>query len=357
MEITKIVITGGPCGGKSTALSWIQNAFTARGYRVLFVPETATELIRGGVAPWTCGSNGEYQKCQVKLQIEKEQVFEQAARTMNADRILIVCDRGALDNKAYMNDQEYQAVLDHLNTNEIDLRDNYDAVFHLMTAAKGAKEFYTLANNAARIETVEQAIELDDKILHCWTGHPHFRVIDNSTDFAEKMKRLIAEITSFLGEKTPSGSQRKFLIAYPDIAALERNPQCQRIEIIQTFLKSSGDEVTRLRQRGIDGHFLYYKTVTRGSGDKRVDTEHRLSQSQYLSLLMDADTSKRQIRKTRYCLMHQGQYYEIDVYPFWSDQAIVGVDSQDELHFPPELTVLEEVTGDERYETCGLALL
>lgn len=357
MEITKIVITGGPCGGKSTALSWIQNAFTARGYRVLFVPETATELIRGGVAPWTCGSNGEYQKCQVKLQIEKEQVFEQAARTMNADRILIVCDRGALDNKAYMNDQEYQAVLDHLNTNEIDLRDNYDAVFHLMTAAKGAKEFYTLANNAARIETVEQAIELDDKILHCWTGHPHFRVIDNSTDFAEKMKRLIAEITSFLGEKTPSGSQRKFLIAYPDIAALERNPQCQRIEIIQTFLKSSGDEVTRLRQRGIDGHFLYYKTVTRGSGDKRVDTEHRLSQSQYLSLLMDADTSKRQIRKTRYCLMHQGQYYEIDVYPFWSDQAIVGVDSQDELHFPPELTVLEEVTGDERYETSGLALL
>lgn len=28
MEITKIVITGGPCAGKSTAMSWIQNAFT-----------------------------------------------------------------------------------------------------------------------------------------------------------------------------------------------------------------------------------------------------------------------------------------------------------------------------------------
>ena len=28
VEITKIVITGGPCAGKSTAMSWIQNAFT-----------------------------------------------------------------------------------------------------------------------------------------------------------------------------------------------------------------------------------------------------------------------------------------------------------------------------------------
>ena len=38
MKISKIVITGGPCAGKSTAMSWIQNAFTQRGYTVLFVP-------------------------------------------------------------------------------------------------------------------------------------------------------------------------------------------------------------------------------------------------------------------------------------------------------------------------------
>ena len=43
-KITKIVITGGPCAGKSTAMSYIQNEFTKKGYAVLFVPETATEL-------------------------------------------------------------------------------------------------------------------------------------------------------------------------------------------------------------------------------------------------------------------------------------------------------------------------
>lgn len=83
MKISKIVITGGPCAGKTTAMNWIQNAFTNRGYMVLFVPETATELISGGVALWTCSSNGEYQKCQLRLQNEKEKIFEYAPNRFN----------------------------------------------------------------------------------------------------------------------------------------------------------------------------------------------------------------------------------------------------------------------------------
>ena len=51
MQITKIVITGGPCAGKTTGMGKIQREFSKRGYTVLFVPETATELITGGVAP------------------------------------------------------------------------------------------------------------------------------------------------------------------------------------------------------------------------------------------------------------------------------------------------------------------
>lgn len=234
MEISKIVITGGPCAGKSTAMSWVQNAFTQMGYIVLFVPETATELITGGVAPWTCGTNVEYQRCQMKLQIEKEKIFEQAARTMASDKVLIVCDRGTLDNKAYMNDVEFAETIRYIGSNEVELRDNYDAVFHLVTAAKGAEEFYTTANNSARTETVEEAATLDDKLISAWTGHPHLRVIDNTSTFEDKMKKLVAEIASFLGEPEPYEIERKYLIEYPDIKWLETNPSCQRIEIIQT---------------------------------------------------------------------------------------------------------------------------
>ena len=76
MTIQKIVITGGPCGGKTTALTWIANNLPQWGYRVLFVPETATELIGGGITPWGCGTNLDYQRCQMELQLTKERLFE-----------------------------------------------------------------------------------------------------------------------------------------------------------------------------------------------------------------------------------------------------------------------------------------
>ena len=358
MEITKIVITGGPCGGKSTAMSWIQNHYTKLGYRVLFVPETATELITGGVAPWTCGSNVEYQKCQMQLQLAKEKVFAQGAATMDAEKILIVCDRGALDNKAYMSDLEFKQVLDALGCNEVELRDNYDAVFHLVTAAKGAEQFYTTANNAARTETVEQAAALDDKLIAAWTGHPHLRVIDNSSSFEDKLKRLMAEITAFLGEPVPCEIERKFLIEYPDVAALEKLPNCQRIEIIQTYLTAPEGEESRVRQRGIDGHYIYFQTIKKGTGIKRVEIERRLTQDEYLRLLMDSDPNCRPIRKTRYCLTHDNQYFEIDVYPFWQDKAILEIELNNEnaeIRFPDLLKVIREVTGEESYKNATLA--
>lgn len=359
VEITKIVITGGPCAGKTTAMSWIQSNFEKMGYTVLFVPETATELITGGVAPWTCGTNAAYQKCQMHLQMEKEKVFAEAASTMPAEKVLIVCDRGMLDNKAYMSEADFACVLQSLGWNEVELRDNYDAVFHLVTAAKGAEAFYTKANNSARTETAEQAAALDDRLISAWTGHPHLRVIDNSHSFEDKLKRLIAEIASFLGEPEPFEIERKFLIEYPDTAALERMPNCQRIEIIQTYLTAPEGEESRVRQRGADGNYIYFQTTKRKVSElKRVEVERRLSKDEYLRLLMDADPSCRPVRKTRYCLTYENQYFEIDVYPFWSDKAIVELELSDEnteVKFPKEIKVIREVTDDVSYKNVSLA--
>ncbi len=361
MSITNIVITGGPCGGKSTAMSWVQNAFTQMGYKVLFIPETATELISGGVAPWTCGTNPDYQKCQLKLQLAKEKIFREAAQTMADENILIVCDRGTLDNKAYMTEREFDFVLEMLDTNEVDLRDNYDAVFHLVTAAKGAEEFYTTANNVARKETPEEARLLDDKLISAWTGHPHLRVINNEGDFESKMRSLIAEISSFLGEPEPFEIERKFLIEYPDLTWLESLDNCQRIEIIQTYLNSDNGDEIRVRQRGINGNYIYFETIKRKISDiKRVEVERRLTKDEYLECLMNADTTRRQIRKNRYCLTYENQYFEIDVYPFWNDKAIAEIELREEgldIKFPDRIKVIKEVTDDEEYKNASLSKL
>ncbi len=359
-KIAKIVITGGPCAGKTTAMSWIQNAFTKLGYGVLFVDETATQLITGGAAPWLNTSNRDFQWHLLQLQIAKENAFADIAKTMKSSKILIVCDRAAMDNCAYMTEQEFGWVLKQMQTNKVALRDQYDAVFHLVTAAKGAVKYYTLANNQARTETVEEAAALDDKLIAAWTGHPHFRVIDNTTDFEEKMLRLIKEITVFLGEPTPMEIERKYLIARPNLRLLEEKPNCERVDIIQTYLKADEDaEEVRIRQRGANGNYIYYKTRKKKVSDlKRVEEETRLSQEEYLALMVQADPAFRPIHKQRYCLSENGLYYEIDVYPEWQDKAIMEIElhsEEQEITFPEGIEVVREVTGDATYSNYELA--
>jgi len=359
VKISKIVLTGGPCAGKTTALTWLDNYFSKRGYTVLVVPETATELISNGVAPWTCKDNYSYQTYQMKLQKVKEQIFEEAAKGMNKEKILIVCDRGILDNKAYMKEAEFKRLLRENNTNETRERDSYDAVFHLVTAAKGKEDVYTLANNKARTESIEDARKLDDKLISAWTGHPHFRIIDNSTEFEQKLERLLKEVASFLGEPEPLEIERKFLIYFPNIKELEQMPNCQKVEISQTYLKSDGDIERRIRSRGINGEYLYYLTEKKPiSGMKRVETERRLSQEEYLNLLMQADTKLRPIHKTRYCLSENNQYFEIDVYPEWNNQAIMEIElnsEDEEIKVPKSIKIYKEVTDDESYKNHSMA--
>ncbi len=359
VKISKIVLTGGPCAGKTTALTWINNYFSKRGYTVLFVPETATELISNGVAPWTCDSNYDYQTFQFRLQKIKEQIFDDATKTMKSNKILIVCDRGLLDNKAYMKEAEFKQLLREFGTSETKERDSYDAVFHLVSAAKGKENVYTLANNMARTESVEEAKILDDKIISAWTGHPHFRIIDNSTEFEEKLERLLKEITSFLGEPEPYEIERKYLIYYPDIKELDKMPNCTKIDIVQTYLKSDNDVERRIRARGIDGDYLYYLTEKRKiSNLKRVEIERKLTQDEYLSLLMEADNSLHTIHKTRYCLVDNNQYFEIDIYPEWDNQAIMEIElsSEDEkIQIPKFIKIIKDVTDEECYKNYQMA--
>ena len=173
------------------------------------------------------------------------------------------------------------------------------------------------------------------------------------------MLKLVQEIAAFLGEPQPFEIERKFLIEYPDIAWMEAQPNCQRVEVIQTYLKSDGDEEVRVRQRGLNGHYTYYQTTKRRlTAMKRIEVERRLTQEEYLSLLMDADTSKRQIRKTRYCLTWDRQYFEVDVFPFWKDRALLEIelnDEQQEVRLPEAFRLIREVTDDPAYSNYKLA--
>ena len=358
-QVVKIVLTGGPCSGKTTAQSWILSNYEKLGYKVFFIPETATEHITGGLTPWETNTAYDFQKGILLHQMVKEDIFTEAAKKMGYDKILIVCDRGLMDNKAYMSEEEYQRLLEEFGLTKSKIMDRYDAVFHLVTAAKGAEEYYNL-DNEARTETVEQAALLDNKIINSWTGHPHFRIIDNSTDFDEKMRRLMKEISNVLGEPEPLEIERKFLIEKPDLEYLESLESCEKVDIVQTYLKSSNpNEEVRVRQRGINGSYTYTKTrKIKIDGLKRVELEERITPEEYVQELQNADPNMKTIVKTRYCLSHNNQYYEIDIFPDMENEAIMEIELASEnqkFTIPEFIDVIEEVTDKEEYKNSSIA--
>lgn len=360
MNITKIVITGGPCAGKTTGMSYLEQELSKMGYKIVFLNESATEIILNGLGPGANKTNLDFERNIIKLQVEKEKLYMEYCKNLPYENILLVCDRGVMDCKSYMSDFEFNEALKQLNLDKIQVRDNYDAVFHLVTAAKGAESAYTLSNNQARRETIEEAIIADTKTMNAWTGHPHFRAIDNSTDFETKLKRLVKEICSFLGIPKPLEIERKFLIKKPDIQFLNTLPNCQKVDIIQTYLNSNKDEELRIRQRGEQGSYIYTLTSKRkgNSNTTRQETEQRISQREYLTLLNNADINLHQIKKTRYCLMHDNRYYEIDIYPFSNSNAICEIEltSEDEkFELPNFIHLIKEVTNDKKYSNHSLA--
>lgn len=361
-SIIKLVITGGPCAGKTTALSVVREKLAKLGYGVVFVSETATELIISGISPAILNKNIDFQQTLISIQQAKEKYYEEACQKIKGyDKVILIFDRTMLDNKAYLSECEFQMLLNKNNLNEIEVRDSYDAVFQLVTAANGAENYYTLANNSARTESIEEARALDKKITQAWAGHPHFRIIDNSTGFDDKIKRLMKEMLSFLGEPITFEIERKFLIKYPNINEISKLYPCKKSEIIQTYLKSNDKSEIRLRQRGLNGYYSFTKTIKKNiDGLKRIEIESKITKDEYLTLLMNVDDSRRQIRKTRYCFVYDSKYFELDIYPFWKDKTIIEVeliDENTEIKFPKEIEIIKEVTNDENYKNSSLAKL
>ncbi len=78
--------------------------------------------------------------------------------------VLVICDRGAMDPSAYMDVDAWQSILDVNQLDAVDIRDNrYNQIVHMVSAADGAPNYYTVANNKTRREGLTQAIEQDKK--------------------------------------------------------------------------------------------------------------------------------------------------------------------------------------------------
>jgi CYTH domain-containing protein len=359
--IYRIVLTGGPCGGKSTCLSSITDRLQGLGFDVYRVPEAATLLLGGGIRLRDASASQvlNIQAEMLRVLMALEDAFAAVAQATGRPSV-VLCDRGTMDVSAYIPPDAWSALLDEHDWTVVGLRDRrYEAVLHPVTAADGAAQFYTTENNAVRSETPAQARELDRRVRDAWVGHPHLRVIDNATDFAGKVQRVTAAVCHVVGVPEPREIERKFLLrSGPGGRAVP--VRFEEFDIEQTYLIGPEGWEARVRRRGQHGSYTYTHTLKRPvEPGQRVEIERQITGREYIALLSQADAVRRPIQKRRRVFLWANQYFEWDIFVDPSrglELLEVETDAADApVQTPPFLDIEREVTTDPAYSNHALA--
>ncbi|XP_065557973.1 TRPL translocation defect protein 14-like isoform X2 [Artemia franciscana] len=372
-NVYKLVLTGGPCGGKTTGQTRLCTFFENLGWKVYRVPETATILLSGGIkfADLTNEVQLQFQEHLLKAMIEIENTFFTLAENCQRN-CLVICDRGAMDASAFVPKKDWEYIMAKNGMNPVGLRDTrYNHIIHMVTAAKGAEAFYTLEDHLARSESLPAAQMLDDRAAEAWIGHPYFDVIDNSTEFDTKLRRMISSVCQKMGidtgDRLAIGAKKvKFLVrSLPDDSKF---PKFQDFEVVHEYLKASvRNTQPRLRRRGQNGHWSYTYTVRRPKiNGQQVEVKTQVTQRDYNLLLGQKDDKHFTIHKTRRCFLHNNQYFQLDIYREPCHPRCKGLllletyttieGKQLMKRLPEFLDIVEEVTDNPKYSMYNLSL-
>lgn len=151
--------------------------------------------------------------------------------------------------------------------------------------------------------------------------------------------------------------ERKFLVEFPEISSL--SPK-NTAEIFQTYLKNGeNDSQRRIRKIYADGRTVYtYTEKLFITAVTRKEMEYEIDEAEYNRLLAQAREDCVPIEKIRRCFEYKGQLFELDSYPFSDEFAVLELELQSpdqHIDFPDYVTVIKEITGDDRYSNAALA--
>ena len=376
-KVHKIVLTGGPCSGKSTALSQIVERFS-NDFIVYSLPEVATLTITSGVNIIPTNYKPEDHKHLTKLickhQMNLESYFEKIARLQKKD-VIIICDRGVMDNFAYCSKENKKYIITKSGwTYNYICNDRYDLIIHLVTAAIGAEKYYTLENNEARYETAEQARDIDGKIAKQWIGHPNITLINNNGQgFNAKMERVMNCIANEVGKKMPMFYKKYLLKEKPTFDFLKKNFEkvYEYVDTITFLLTNEKNRVKWLVRRQYEGNnFPTYFAVDRILAEKhedRIETHQTISERVYFEFLDQQIPSNSQFKRETFTfLIHHLKDYLIC---FVENVIVDGKDNVSILrikrdnkdlksdYVPKILKVGEEITENPKYFSINLSKL
>lgn len=199
-RIYHLAITGGPCAGKSEGIKELKTYLSKKGFRVLLIPEIATSMMKNGIVPYdNCVTQLEFQKIIFEEQLFQENLMYKVAEELQHDlKIVVIEDRTLMDNKMYLEDIQFEEILEKFNLSEKEVLARYDLVIHMVSASVHDVKFYNRTSNEYRMENIEEAKRLELRVKDVWKNHPNVVKVNIMPTFEEKIEKLKEVAQKFL---------------------------------------------------------------------------------------------------------------------------------------------------------------
>jgi predicted ATPase len=173
----RVVITGGPCAGKTEVWRFLGQAFP----RGVSVPEAATQLILDGRSEDSLGLERFQQAVY-----ERQMLLEERGR---AEGLFLICDRGLPDGLAYFPD-----LFDSLGVSEEVVLNRYAMVIQVEVIRDPQAYDLHFSSNPARHEDHSRALALERKLERIYERHPAYCFLPGSLEQKKKgALRLVRE--------------------------------------------------------------------------------------------------------------------------------------------------------------------
>lgn len=359
MKIVKVVLTGGPGGGKTSVLNAIKNlAITEEGYKniiklgdkkikLVTISETATELISSGIPPTEAERIYDFQDILFEIQKSKEESSIKSLRFgYDTDIILFLYDRGLLDGMAYLDKKgEFEDIMASKDVKELDILDKYDLVLDLLSTATCAPEKYGFESNEARFEDVEWAKSVDRKTSAAWVGHRNMKLFDSGVSLEEEVNNVIEYLKDYILNGSNIEKEEYFIENNPVTFSKYNDVNSRRINVVNTHIDFGIDNVvdTILVKRTYRGYSTYFlQFVTKGSEKARIIKDERIDENTYKRLLTRYDI-KNVEEKKELSFVEGKHLYKVSFYNDFTTLEVEKDLDNEEIIIPNDIKIIRKI--------------
>ena len=354
MNTFKVVLTGGPCAGKSKILKRLIEYYSTDENKIFVVPETASEVLASGIKFVEVDDSLNFQDIIIDRQLNKERTLYRGMMHIPLkENNLVFLDRGLIDNKAYLKTQyQFDILLERYDLEEIAILDSYDLVIDLISLATTDPELFMreCTSNEYRYEDLKGAQEVDKKTTQAWLGHRNVKYIYPTETIEEKTDIVIGYINDLINHRQKKNTEM-YLIEEPmDLFVKLNDENSKKIEVIDCYLnkeqKCISNTKTILRKRFYKDYESKLMIQINEDGSTIEETVINQELWDYYVNLYGIE---KEVKKIEYTTNELGSVCKITCYDDFTTLELPRTNYKKEMNILNNFSIIENIENFEEF--------